>query len=354
MNSEQNLKDNPRNKMYIFNLATDETNPVLAFSIQWLIAFDQEVEKIQVYSTHVRQHSVPNSIKIVEIGGGNFKARLCGFLVLMRALREIGKGRKSALVFHHMSPRTAWIIGPFLKLLHVPQGLWYSHSASTKELRLGAWFVDRVFSTSYETLPIQSKKSIFTGHGIDLKFFPEFTQLKRKSAILSLGRISRIKNNEALIRAVSNSRAKDREVHLIGPVFESEAYLESLFKLGKQLNVEVKYLGEVEHDLVGEVLRQYQICYTGNPNTVDKSVIEGAISGCFTISKQEFVLDQTGMSEVLRVAGENFHPCLEEQIKVLDKLSDVPELRKLIREKASEKNNLNLLVKKIISELQTI
>ncbi len=354
MNSTVKPQNERLANMYVFNLAIDESNPILAFSSQWVVGFSKEVDEISVFSTHIGKNSLPSSIKTTEIGGGGAKKRILGLMILTKAVREIVRNRNSAIVFHHMSPRTAWIVGPFLKFFRVPQGLWYSHSNPTWELRIGARFVDRIFSTTKEALPIDSNNARYVGHGIDLKQFPDFPDSTRTSSIVSLGRVSRIKNNESLIYAVSKARTSEREVHLIGPLFESKVYLESLIALGKRLDVEVKYLGEIAHDLVGETLRGYQMCYTGSPKSVDKSVIEGALSGCFTISDQLSVLNQTGMSEVLKRAGEKFHPDLIEQIKLADSLKERYELRVFIREIAAKKNDVSSLARQIVSELLTI
>jgi len=103
--------------------------------------------------------------------------------------------------------------------------------------------------------------------------------------------------------------------------------------------------------LIPGLLNQYSICYTGNPNTVDKSVIEGAISGCFTIAKQEFVLDQTGMSEVLRKCNIPFSSDLSQQIAQVDQLFKRDDLRELLARTCAEMNDVNKTTMKILKEM---
>jgi hypothetical protein len=95
-----------------------------------------------------------------------------------------------------MSPRTAEILGPLFKLARIKQGLWYSHSNPSKELRFAARIVDKVFSSSVNSLPIRSTKARFVGHGINVSKFINIEESDRKKAVLSLGRIAKIKNNE--------------------------------------------------------------------------------------------------------------------------------------------------------------
>jgi len=337
--------------LYIFNLSTDDKDPLLAFTQEWVVAFRNHCEKITVISTHVGSHSLPKEIEVIEIGGGNFFQRLKGVFRLFKIGFNIIKYRKTAVIFHHMSPRTAVILGPLFSLARIKQGLWYSHSNPSKELRFAARVVDKVFSSSVKSLPIGSTKARFVGHGINTSKFKNIDESVRKKAILSLGRISKIKNNEDLIYAVAISKRNKKEIHLAGPLGNSRNYLNELIELGAKNGVKVVYLGNYDHRLVPKLLNNYSVCYTGNPNTVDKSVIEGALCGCFTLAAQEFVLDQTGMSRVLKECKVDFSSDLSTQLNQIDSISDRVELRRLLAKTAAEMNDVKKTTQKILKEL---
>jgi glycosyltransferase involved in cell wall biosynthesis len=340
--------------LFIFNLSTDDSDPLLAFTQEWVLAFQPSCEKITVISTHVGEHSLPEEIDVIEIGGGDFNRRIKGFFRIINIGFKIVGKRKSAMVFHHMSPRTAVVLGPLFKLTGVKQGLWYSHSNPSIELRVAANFVDRIFSSSRQSLPIRNSKARFVGHGIKTTKFPSIDEVPRHSAVLSLGRVARIKNNEALISAVAESAKSEKEVHLVGPLGGSNEYLSELIQSGTNSGVEVIYLGEVEHKAVPELLRSYSVCYTGNPNTVDKSVIEGALSGCFTLAAQEFVLDQTGMSTVLKLCNLAFTANLSTQLDYLESIHGRSDLRAILAKSAANMNDVNATTREIISELMSL
>jgi glycosyltransferase involved in cell wall biosynthesis len=340
--------------LFIFNLSTDDTDPLLAFTQEWVLAFKAHSEKITVISTHVGEHSLPEEIDLIEIGGGNFIRRVKGFFRIINVGFKIQGTRKTALVFHHMSPRSALILGPFLKLLKVKQGLWYSHSNPSIELRVAAKLVDKIFSSSKQSLPIRNAKARFVGHGIKTSKFPPINENPRQSAVLSLGRVARIKNNEALISAVAESSRSKKEIHLVGPLGGSTEYLSGLIALGKKAGVEVIYLGEAEHKAIPKLLKGYSVCYTGNPNTVDKSVIEGALSGCFTLAAQEFVLDQTGMTNVLRLCNLDFTNNLSTQLEYLELIHSRSDLRAILAKSAAEMNDVDATAQKIIYELVSL
>lgn len=347
-------KNRFRNNVYIFNLSTDRSNPILAFTIDWIKAFYNLNNSTTVISTHVGVHDLPNNIKIVEIGGGNFWRRLRGLIRLFNVGIQVILARKEVYVFHHMSIRSAALLGAFFKLARVPQGLWYSHSVASLELKIGSFFVDRIFSSTEEAFPIKNRKAIYIGHGIKIENFSSFSKTQRESAILSLGRVARIKNNEKLIKAVHDSDRSKKEIHLVGPLQESKEYLEELINLGKELQVEVKYLGQVNHDQIPKLLNTYSICYTGNPNTIDKSVIEGAMSGCFPLSDQEFVLRTTGMQEIFNNENLKMELELSLQLNILASLEDRLDLRLKLRELAFKQNSVDKLATKIVDELKMI
>lgn len=334
--------------LFVFNLSTDDKNQILKFNQDWVRAFYELVDEITVVSTHVGPNSLPSAIKVIEIGGGDLRARLISFLRLVKIGLQIGKNRKKIAVFHHMSPRTAVILGPIMRLKSIPQGLWYSHSKASWGLRIASISVNKIFSTSPNSLPIKSNKAEFVGHGINTKKFSQPLKLNRNQAILSLGRVTKIKNNEKLITEVSKAKRFKKEIHLAGPL-DSEEYLFELIEMGQINGVEVRYVGEVENDKIFDFLNGYSICYTGNPYTVDKSVLEGAMSGCFTIGLQRFVMEQTGMIKVLQKSKLKFYDCLSNQIETADTLNEKIELRRDLSNWAKEKNNLDNTVSRILN-----
>jgi glycosyltransferase involved in cell wall biosynthesis len=343
--------------LYIFNLSTDSDNAVLAFTEDWIKAFHEIVDDVSVFSTWVGRNSLPESVKVLELGGGSFLSRGKSIFRLSVIAVKIIRNRRNALVFHHMSTKTAAILGPAFRLFRIKQGLWYSHSNRPADLIISSRFMNRIFSSTPNSLPIKSKKARYVGHGIELTRYSEVNFSFREDAILSLGRIAKIKNNEILIDAVSRSGMKTKEVHLVGPVGKSGEYLDDLHRYAASKEVKLTYLGEIPHADIAKFLCNYSICYSGNPNTVDKSVIEGALSGCFTLANQKFILHQTGMESVLEELEIPFSTDLAVQIRNLNDLTETKDLtetnnlRQKLRIRAAEKNSLSNTTQQIIQEI---
>jgi len=339
--------------LYIFNLSTDDNDNVLAFTQDWVIAFKEIVSEVSVFSTWVGKNSLPPDVQVTQIGGGNLLLRGKAIFRLTKIGLKVIKNRHNAIVFHHMSTRTSTIMGPVFRCFKVNQGLWYSHSRVTRELLFSEKFMNKLFSSTPGSLPIKSNKARFTGHGINVDKFPDIPSANRKFAILSLGRIAKIKRNEILIDAVAESNRAIKEIHLVGPLGADPAYLQELKLYGSNRGVAVEYLGEVSHSNVAQLFLNYSICFTGSPNSVDKSVIEGALCGCFTLASQSFILSQTTMNDILEQSGNYFNKSLAVQISILDTLYDRDDLRKMLRNGAAEKNSVQRTTAAIIRELTT-
>ena len=339
-------------KLYIFNLATDLDNPLLAFTHDWIKASLSEAQHIEVVSTHVGRIELPSQVHVREIGGGSLSKRVVGILRLYRIFVEIVKHRKQVIVFYHMSNKFAALIGLPLRILRVRQGLWYSHSASPLSFKLAAKFSNLVFSSSPHALPISNEKCRYVGHGIDFSQFPLVSNdiYVHQRTFISVGRISPIKNLELFIKAVAESKMKDKVIHLAGPTGINLDYEKKLLDLASEEKVSVVFLGEIPYPDIPKLLTNYSICYTGNPRTTDKAAIEAAAVGCFVICLEPNTQELTGMDELWEAL--NLKPAsLKEQINIIAEFSNTFEYRKRISSRARLQSSVHQTVKCILSEI---
>jgi hypothetical protein len=340
--------------MIIFNLATDENDPLLAFTIDWIIAFHEIANVTEVISTHVGSFSLPKSIKVHRIGGGNFFRKAMAIVSLLYHGVRIVTTTKNTIIFHHMSTYSAVILGPLFRVRGFKQGLWYSHNRDSLILRAASLTMNDIFTPTKDSFPFESKKLHSVGHGINIqKFNYLHADNEYRSGIVSLGRISKVKRLDRLITGLFESGVSDLDITLIGPVFGEDEVYESLLDLGAKRNVTLNFMAPVAHNQVAEVLSKYSMCYTGSPNTVDKSAIEGALMGCFVLSENFNVLQQTGMNEVWKVIARKAPDTISLQIKELSKVESRFDLRKILRLSAIENNNLDFTAGRIFCQLST-
>jgi glycosyltransferase involved in cell wall biosynthesis len=342
---------------FIFNLETNLDSTVLAAGHAWVSEFAEQVENVEVYSTHVGRINFPANVTVHELGGGTSVLRIKAILSLFNSLRQIFKYRESSFVFHHMSPRTSVIIGIPLKLMGVKQGLWYSHSHASPTLKLSKYIVDAIFSSTSEALPIKTSKSHFIGHGIDTSSLQELNRMEdKRGGIVSLGRIVPIKGLDRLLTELSKSQSNNLKVTFIGPLEHNSEHVTKLHTLAERANIQLEILKPIKYSDVYNELEKYSLYFTGTPKSVDKAAIEAAMCGCFIVSDNIATLELTGMSDIYSRIGISVPGSIESQIRALNRLNneEKPGYRQRLRKNAKETNDLKNTISKIIIILSNV
>lgn len=341
--------------LVIYNLETNLDSEVLAAAHDWVEAFAAHVDKVFVYSTHVGRNNLPANVVVKELGGGSFLKRFLALLRLFKSFTTSLKYRRNTCVFHHMSPRTLLILGPLYRIARINQGLWYSHSKKSPSLKYAYLLANSIFSSTPSAVPITNSRIRFVGHGIKSKPLVDAmkTSTKKRSGILALGRVVPIKNIELLISAISKSKYKDLKITCIGPHQAKGEYVKSLRDFAISHQIDLKIEQAIKYSKVPQTLAKFEYIFTGTPKSVDKAVIEGAMSGCFVLAIEEEILKVTGMLQIWRDLGYSNVPDLYEQLHVLHTLDVAMEqnLRAKLSAEALLLNDINSTVKKILSKI---
>ena len=168
-----------------------------------------------------------------------------------------------------------------------------------------------------------------------------------------MGRIVPVKNIELAISAISESKYKDLQLTCIGPHLSDSEYVKSLNDFAVSNQVELNLKQARPYSKIPQVLSGFEFIFTGTPRSVDKAVIEGAMSGCFVLAGEREILKMTGMLEVWRDLGYSDFPQLSEQLNILCALDIAIEqaLRTKLSAEAVLLNEINSTIKKILSEI---
>lgn len=345
--------------LYIFNLATDENSFVLASTIDWIKYFSSKVKQVEVYSTHVGKYNLPANVRVRELGGGTLRARIIAISRLRRAFLEISRN-KDAMVFHHMSEKTAAFLGLLLSIKRVPQALWYSHSKRTITLFLAQLWVDFIFSTNKQTYPFKSRKLEASGHGIDVsQFITESGANRTSDTILSVGRVAPIKKLENLLISlgqVDNNKLRQKiKIDFIGPINDVK-YHSYLTNLAEDQGIQVKFVGPIKHELMANIYRHYSVYFSGTPKSIDKATIEAAISGCLIVTANTEALKSLGMNEIAMYKNKVIPSGISNQLEALLSMSseEIAQARKIVSEYSSSTNSLEITTNRIIRRLESL
>jgi glycosyltransferase involved in cell wall biosynthesis len=213
-------------KLVVITQRVDPDDPALGATVPMLRALAARVDDLAVLTLAARDASLPDNVRVREIGASNQPLRGARFAAALTAeLRP-----RPAAVLAHMSPIYAVLAAPLVRPLRVPLLLWFTHWRPSRLLRIATAVSTRVLTVDRRSFPFDSPKVTPIGHGIDVAALPCVEPAPGPLRLLALGRTSPAKGLEALVEAVSLLPAGAVELELRGPSLTAEerAYRSSL------------------------------------------------------------------------------------------------------------------------------
>jgi len=222
-------------------------------------------------------------------------------------------------------------------------------------MKLMAFFANKVVTPTKEGFGLKSKKKLVISHGINTDLFrPGQETPSAKLRIISVGRISPIKNYETLIEAVELIKDKiNLQVNIIGGpgIKEQEIYFNKVKWLVREkgLGQVIRFQGLIPNQ---ELPKHYQksdilinLCPTGSP---DKAVLEAMSCALpVLVCNRTFKTDFGHYSEQL-LFKEKDSKGLAKKILNLAANNQLKEIGLFLRRQVVKNHNLDNLVSKII------
>ncbi len=193
-------------RLLLITQKVDKNDSVLGFFHRWIELLAQRCENIIVICLYQGESSLPPNVRVLSLGkergGGRSRYVLNFFKYLWRERKNYDS------VFVHMNPEYVVLAGWWWRWRKQRVVLWYVHRQVTWYLRIAARFVHTILTVAPESCRLISPKVQVVGHGIDTEYFNclNTPRLDRPFTIISVGRITRIKNLEVLIRAAGELR----------------------------------------------------------------------------------------------------------------------------------------------------
>ena len=263
--------------------AVDEQDPVLGFIPTWINSLAKRVDKLNVVTLGYNEETrLPENVTVYSLGkkSGKLSKLLYFNSIMLRIIPRVD------IIFCHMFPDFILISAPYAKLFRKLIITWYAHGHVSQKVKITHFLSDKMVTSSKEGLRIKSNKIVVIGQGIDTnKFKPAIKQKRKgdKKTIVSVGRISPIKDYDTFIRAanilVNEKGMKNLEFLIVGgvPMASQEVYYEKLKKMVEELGLKdhLKFVGPVPHS---EVVSYYQDCdvfvSTSQTGSIDKTTLE--------------------------------------------------------------------------------
>ena len=344
-------------KLLILTQKVSKSDPVFGFFFVWLCEFAKQCESLIVICLERGDGNLPDNVKVLSLGkeGGLSKIKY-----VFNSFRFISKYRKEYDgVFVHMNQVYVLLGGAIWRMWGKKVALWYNHRQKTFSLYIAEKLVGRIFTVTKDGFKIKSNKITITEtHGVDVENFNIYFRERDfidPIKITSVGRITKIKNLDILIDAISdlNQMNVDCELDLIGnPVnLEDKKYKD--FLEGKIRNMDliskIRFVGPIDFHKLPEFESKYDIsvnlCPTGG---LDKAVIEGMALGMPVFVSNRAFEKYFGRYKDRLIFEERNSEDLANKIKDLLRSEDKEDLINYLTNSAMDNFSTHKLVSRII------
>jgi glycosyltransferase involved in cell wall biosynthesis len=273
--------------LLVITQKVDEDDDLLGFFIGWLREFSKRFDKVFVITLTKGRYTLPANVEVYSLGKEKNNSKIIRAWNFYKLLFRLTP--KSGGIFAHMSPIFAVASWPIAVVYRKKIILWYLHRSTTFRLKLADLLSYKIVTASKESLRLKSDKILEVGHGIDIDRFRNQKDLgpvnNGKTIILSVGRISKIKNYETLVHAarILKSDKINFEIKIVGrPIMGDDfKYYEYLKSLVSQYNLDqwINFAGVISYQDIPPFYKQADILVNLAPTGgIDKTVLEAMAS----------------------------------------------------------------------------
>lgn len=343
--------------LLIITQKVDQNDDLLGFFVDWLREFSKHFDKVFVITLAKGKYELPTNVFVYSLGKEKESSK---FFRIVRFCRYLFKFiPQSRGIFAHMSPIFAIASWPIAFIFRKKVILWYLHRSVTLRLRLAEKLVYKIVTADKDSLTIKSKKIIEFGHGIDVGRFKIERPRQSETVILKIltvGRISKIKNYEILIKAAKNLKDRGLEfrIKIVGqPVMPADFdYFKVLKELVGQLKLEiqVEFVGFIPYSRIVDYYKEADIFVNLTPKGgIDKAVLEAMAAGCIPFVSNEVFEKHFGELSPFLIFRHGDSDDLAEKIMNLLKLSEqkLNDISSFLEESVRKNHSVSETVNKI-------
>lgn len=334
----------------------DQDDDLLGFFIDWIIEFSKNFEKVFVITLLAGNYNLPTNVEVYSLGKENHASKLRQLARFYKLLFQLVP--RSNGIFAHMSPIFAVAAWPVSFIFGKKIILWYLHRSITLKLKLAEKLCFKIVTAAKESLNIKSKKIVEVGHGINIGLFKTERNWDNFGSgglnMLSVGRISRIKNYETLIQAarILEEKSINFKLEIVGrPIMPSDfKYLEDIKGLISELGLEnkIELVGFVPYNQIRDYYKKCDIFVNLTPiGGIDKVVLEAMASGALVLVSNEAFRKYIGSYDLIFKYQDPTN--LADRIVSLINTSsrEVKSISDFLTKSVSEHHDLNRTIEKI-------
>lgn len=280
-------------RLLILTQKVDKNDPILGFFHEWIREFSKNVESVMVICLEKGGVDLPENVKVFSLGKEIGVSKIRYVFNFYRLIWKYKNEYDS--VFVHMNQIYVILGGLFWKMWGKRMGLWYTHKQVGFSLGISLFLTDFVFSASKKSFRIQTKKLKVLGHGIDTELFKPSKYINDNDPyILTVGRITKVKNIDLIIDAVKVMKEETKRIRLVivgGPIYpEDYDYLKKLKEKTKEYNLEseVNFVGSMEHNKMPDLYQKARMFINlSDTGSLDKAILESMSCGIPVLTSNE-------------------------------------------------------------------
>lgn len=282
-------------KLLVVTQKVDKNDENLGAFYYWFEKLGEGLEKVVLIVSSLGPSPLAANTEAYSLGKEKGRGRI-GRIWKFWEFFSHHYAKADAVLFHQI-PEFAMAAAPFLVSLRKPSGLWYAHKSVTWKLKVAERIVDHVFTSSPEGFRLPSKKVHYVGQAIHTEMFrpPSSISTPETLRLLTVGRISPVKNYETLLRASLILKEKWNRTWILsivggGLMARDAAYLESLKKFVKENDLlkEVHFYGSRPYSEIPSILQEHDFFVNlSRTGSLDKAVLEAMSSGLTVLTSNE-------------------------------------------------------------------
>lgn len=334
-------------KLLIVTQKLDRLDPILGFFHRWIAEFARHCARVTVIPQSVRDYRLPQNVAVYSLGKEESVPRLIQIFRFWSLLWKRRGDYDVALI--HMTPVWAVIGWPLFLLTRKPVYLWYEARGARWPLRLSLWFVEKVFSASASGMPVTTRKSVITGHGIDTEQFSPRSEHRESSLAITVGRMTASKQLPVILNALAELPSQFHLQIVGSPLTPADRILYTQLQRDlhtRGLTDRVR-IGSMPQQEVVALLQHAMVFLHASMTSLDKALLEAMACGCLVVSCAEAARGILPTECLATPDG------MAERVQALLALpvDEQEALRRRLRDIVVRDHGLERLIKRLVEEM---
>ncbi len=336
-------------KLLIITQKVNKNDQVLGFFHRWIEEFAKNAEVVNVVCLEKGDFNLPQNVKVFSLGKEEGVGKIGRLINFYKYIWKLRKEYDS--VFVHMNQIYILLGGIFWKILKKKISLWYAHGKVSLDLKISEKLVDYIFTSTSGGFRINSSKVKIIGQGIDTNLFKQTSLSKNKKQVITVGRISEVKNIDLIVKIISEN--PDFTLDIVGaPIRQKDFdYAKGIYLEVQKNNLSnrINFIGPVSQENLTEKYNNAHIFINlSKTGSLDKAILEAMACGLQVLTTNEAAKNLVGINFISRHLVNTDLNIFFDKLKELSSLNLNEESRRYV----VENHSIESLIPKIVGFLK--